>query len=52
MADDRPNDQPNDEARSAVADLRLAVRIGWIAVRLIAVFYLGQQGAMFLYQGF
>ncbi len=33
-------------------DIALALQVGWIAARLIAVFYLGQQGAMFFYQGF
>jgi hypothetical protein len=33
-------------------DVGLALQVAWIAVRLIAVFYLGQQGAMFFYQGF
>lgn len=33
-------------------DPALAARVAWIAVRLIAVFYLGQQGVMFFYQGF
>ena len=31
---------------------RLVARGLWIAVRLIAVFYLGQAGARFFYQGF
>jgi len=33
-------------------DLRLTLRIGWIAARLIAVFYLGREGVLFFYQGF
>jgi hypothetical protein len=33
-------------------DPALALRVCWIAVRLIAVFYLGQQGVLFFYQGF
>lgn len=33
-------------------DLGLALKVGWIAARLIAVFYLGRQGATFFYQGF
>jgi hypothetical protein len=28
------------------------MRIGWMAVRLIFVIYLGQQGALFFYQRF
>lgn len=31
---------------------QLAARGLWVAVRLIAVFYLGQAGARFFYQGF
>jgi hypothetical protein len=33
-------------------DLGLGLKVCWIAARLIAVFYLGQQGATFFYQGF
>ena len=40
------------EARPDRPDLGLALRVCWIAALLIAVFYLGQQGAMFFYQGF
>ncbi len=31
---------------------RLLTRALWIALRLIAVFYLGNAGAKFFYQGF
>jgi hypothetical protein len=30
----------------------LAVRAVWIAAQIVAVLYLGQQGALFFYQGF
>lgn len=40
------------EARPDRLDASLALRVCWIAALLIAVFYLGQQGAMFFYQGF
>jgi hypothetical protein len=30
----------------------LALRVTWIAVRIVAVLYLGQQGALFFYQAF
>ncbi len=30
----------------------LAFRVAWIAVRVVAVLYLGQQGALFFYQAF
>lgn len=45
-------DEPMTEARPERPDLGLALRVCWIAARLIAVFYLGQQGATFFYQGF
>jgi hypothetical protein len=31
---------------------RFALRIAWVAVRLVAVAYIGQSGAKFFYQGF
>ncbi len=30
----------------------LVVRVAWIAIRLVLVFYFGQQGALFFYQLF
>ena len=45
-------DEPVIDRRPARFDAALALQVGWIAARLIAVFYLGQQGAMFFYQGF
>jgi hypothetical protein len=45
-------DEPLSAEPSDRPDWGLALRVVWIAVRLIAVFYLGQQGAMFFYQGF
>jgi hypothetical protein len=32
--------------------LEVLLRAAWIAVQLTAVLYLGQQGALFFYQGF
>lgn len=32
--------------------VQFALRTLWIAVRLVAVLYLGQSGALFFYQGF
>jgi hypothetical protein len=32
--------------------LRFALRAAWVAARWTLVFYLGQQGALFFYQGF
>jgi hypothetical protein len=37
---------------AAVPAWKLVKRGLWIAVRLIAVFYLGQAGGRFFYQGF
>jgi hypothetical protein len=31
---------------------RFALRTAWVAVRLILVYYLGQQGLLFFYQTF
>jgi hypothetical protein len=45
-------DEPLIADRPARPDWGLALRVVWIAARLIAVFYLGQQGATFFYQGF
>jgi hypothetical protein len=45
-------DEPVTETPRDRLDPGLALRVCWIAARLIAVFYLGQQGAMFFYQGF
>ncbi len=47
--DELVNEAPSRGPREG---LGLALRVGWIAVRLIAVFYLGQQGVLFFYQGF
>jgi hypothetical protein len=45
-------DEPLTAPHPRRFDPGLALQVGWIAARLIAVFYLGQQGAMFFYQGF
>lgn len=48
--DSRPDEvtQPRD----SVPAWRLVAQGLWIALRLIAVFYLGQAGERFFYQGF
>jgi hypothetical protein len=39
-----------EEAQIPVA--RFALRTAWVVVRLILVYYLGQQGLLFFYQTF
>jgi hypothetical protein len=36
----------------AVSAARYALRVIWVAVRLVLVYYLGQQGSLFFYQVF
>ncbi|MGP0068056.1 MAG: hypothetical protein ACLQGP_31225 [Isosphaeraceae bacterium] len=40
------------QAAAGVPPWRFVARGLWIALRLIAVFYLGQSGGRFFYQGF
>jgi hypothetical protein len=40
----------DSDERISVAEY--AVRTAWIAVRLVLVYYLGQQGSLFFYQVF
>jgi hypothetical protein len=47
--DSRPEQMTQDHA---VSTWRVAIQGLWIAVRLLAVFYMGQAGARFFYQGF
>lgn len=46
----QPTVTPDGEKKFPGA--RFALRVLWIAVRLVAVIYLGQSGALFFYQGF
>jgi hypothetical protein len=47
-----PRTEQLTETVASETVLRIVTRSLWIAVRLIAVFYLGQSGERFFYQGF
>ena len=44
--------EPVADANTRPSALLVAWEVTWIALRLLAVFYVGHQGALFFYQGF